>query len=694
MAPTSISRRELLNACTTGSLVRSCVRLMVTASFAAAVAHVGVTTVAAQAQSIKEWTPESTFSIKRIQSVVPSPDGTKVAFVVSDAVMDGEQSEWRSQVHVANADGSDSRQLTRGEKSATIPRWSPDGKWIGFLSSRSGSPNVWRINVGGGEAEQITSEKAGISSFDWSPDGASIAFVMADLKSDGEEKAAKEKRDWRTLDENVKMNRLYVQPVTSGALREGQARKLTTGNYSVDDFDWSPDGRTIVFQHQPTPAVNDWVRSDISIVSVADGAARSLIASSAPEQTPRFSPDGSRIAFLGSEPSFVWAGAITVSVVPASGGPAQALAATFDMSPVLMDWTADGKRVLVAEAKRTVPMIYAVPVDGSTPVAVSPPKMHVATPALNTRGTHMGFMSQDFDKAPEAFIAKVDGGFSAVQVSHVQPAIEAATGRSEVITWTSADGQPIEGIVTYPTSYQRGTRVPLLVNVHGGPTQVFMNTFIGNPTQYPAAIFASRGYAILRVNPRGSSGYGKAFRYANIADWGGGDYRDIMTGVDHLVAIGLADPDRLGVMGWSYGGFMTSWIVTQTNRFKAASAGAPVTDLISMNGTTDIPDFIPDYFKGEFWKVFESWRAHSPLMNVGSVTTPTLLQHGEADVRVPTSQSYEFYTALKRQGVTTKLTVYPRQGHAFAEPKMLQDVERANLEWFDRFVMGKTPSTQ
>jgi dipeptidyl aminopeptidase/acylaminoacyl peptidase len=662
-------------------------------SLALGLAHAGVIVGVAQSPSISSWTPESVMSVKRISGVIPSPDGTRIAFVVGEAIMQGDKSEWLSQVHVANADGSDSRQLTRAEKSANAPRWSPDGKWIGFLTSRSGSGNVWRIPVAGGEAEQLTSEKADVASFDWSPDGTQIAFVMTDPKSDEEETAAKEKRDWRTIDDNVKMRRLYVQPVERDAKGGRQPRKLTTASYSIGDFDWSPDGRTIVFEHQPTPVANDWARSDISIVSVTDGAVRPLINSPQPEQTPRFSPDGTRVAFVGVEPNFVWATSARVHVVAASGGSPQALSATFDVQPAIVDWTADGTRIIASEVNRTVPMVYAIPVDGKAAVALSPAKTHVNAASMNARRTHLGFVSQDFDKAPEAFVAKMDGAFTPVQASHVQPAIQAAIGTSEVITWSSTDGQQVEGILTYPARYQRGTRVPLLLIVHGGPTGVFVNSFTGTANQYPVALFASQGYAVLRVNPRGSSGYGKAFRFANQADWGGGDYRDLMTGVDRVIEMGVADPDRLGVMGWSYGGYMTSWIVTQTKRFKAASAGAAVTNLISFNGTSDIPDFLPDYFKGEFWKAFESWRAHSPVLNANGVTTPTLIQHGEADVRVPVSQSYEFYTALKRQGATTKLTVYPRQGHGFTEPKMILDVARANLEWFDRFVMGKAATS-
>ncbi len=204
--------------------------------------------------------------------------------------------------------------------------------------------------------------------------------------------------------------------------------------------------------------------------------------------------------------------------------------------------------------------------------------------------------------------------------------------------WKSKDGKEIEGLLTYPINYQAGTKVPLILNIHGGPTGVFQQTFIGGRGSYPLATFASRGYAILRPNPRDSSGYGKDFRYANQKDWGGADYQDLMSGVDKVIEMGVADPNRLGVMGWSYGGFMTSWIVTQTKRFKAASAGAPVTNLMSFNGTADIPAFVPDYFGGQAWENVEIYQKHSPMFNVKGVTTPTLIQHGEADIRVPISQ--------------------------------------------------------
>jgi dipeptidyl aminopeptidase/acylaminoacyl peptidase len=225
-----------------------------------------------------------------------------------------------------------------------------------------------------------------------------------------------------------------------------------------------------------------------------------------------------------------------------------------------------------------------------------------------------------------------------------------------------------------------------VLNIHGGPASVFSDTFIGRPGVYPLASFAARGYAVLRPNPRGSGGYGHTFRTANINDWGGKDYEDLMAGVDHIISIGVADPDRLAVMGWSYGGFMTSWVVTQTSRFKAAAVGAGVTNLWSFMGTADIPGFLPDYFNGNPWEVFENYQKHSPLSYVKSVKTPTLVLHGEADVRVPVSQGYEFYNALKRLGVTTKMVTYPRAPHSVQEPKFILDIGQRHLDWLAKYL--------
>ena len=643
----------------------------------------------------RRWTSDTLMKVKRVTAVIPSPDATRVAFVVSDAVMEGEKSEWLSQIHVAASDGSGAFQLTRGDKSATSPQWSPDGQSIAFLSARGSdkASNVFVIRASGGEAEQITSEKGSITTLKWAPDGASIAFVMTAPKSEEEEKADKEKRDMRVIDENEKLAGLYVVPLAKDGTGKRPVKKPPTGDVHVTALDWAPDSSAIAYSHQRTPKVFE--QNDISVIRVGGGSPSSLAATPASELTPLYSPDGTSIAYvLGDDPP-TWGGTAWVRVIPSKGGTSRVLAKTFDEQPDIAGWSRDGRSVYVAETHGTVGRLSMLPVDGSAETLVGKDDINVTTPAINRAGTAVGFVHAWSDKAPEPYFTMLQS-FVPKQIAHVQTipsSSDAPVGQTDVVRWKSADGMDIEGLLTYPVGYDKGRRVPLLVIVHGGPTGVFTRAFVGMPGPYPIPAFTERGYAVLRVNPRGSSGYGRKFRYANYQDWGGGDYRDIMAGVDQVVNMGVADANRLGIMGWSYGGYMTSWVITQTKRFKAASVGAGVTNLMSFTGTADIPGFVPDYFGGEHWDVFDRWRTHSAMFNVKGVTTPTLIQHGEADVRVPISQGYELYNALRRQNVPTKMVVYPRQPHGFTEPKMTKDAMERNLEWFDQWITGAKPST-
>lgn len=636
-----------------------------------------------------KWTPDQLLKVKRVGPVVPSPDGTRLAFVVSEAVMEGEKSEWLSQIHLASSDGSGALQLTRGDKSATSPRWSSDGQWLAFLSQRGGDKNnIFIIRVAGGEAEAITTEKASITTFAWAPDGKSIAFVMPEPKTEDEEQAAKEKRDARVIDDHGKLAGLYVVPLAKNDEGKRPAKKLNTGTVHVTGIDWAPDSSTIAFSHQPTSKVFD--QNDISLVRVDDGAAKPLVTTAADESEPTYSRDGESIAYLTSDDPPTWAFTGWVRIVPASGGASRSLSKTFDEQPGILGWSADGRALIVSETEGTIGRIYSLPADGGAATAVGKTDVNVTSATLNEPGTAVGFVHQWSDRSPEPYVSRLDA-FAAKQVATVQtlpPPTDAPIGRTEVLRWKATDGLDIEGLLTYPVGYEKGSRVPLLVIVHGGPTGVYTRSFVGMPGPYPIPSFTERGYSVLRVNPRGSSGYGRTFRYANYQDWGGGDYRDIMAGVDHVIGLGVADPDRLGIMGWSYGGYMTSWVITQTKRFRAASVGAGVTNLMSFTGTADIPGFVPDYFGGEYWDVFDRWRARSAMFHIKGVTTPTLIQHGEQDVRVPVSQGYELYNALVRQKVPTKMVVYPRQPHGIQEPKLIKDAMERNLEWFDRWIRG------
>jgi len=320
-------------------------------------------------------------------------------------------------------------------------------------------------------------------------------------------------------------------------------------------------------------------------------------------------------------------------------------------------------------------------------VDLSPDTLMVSAPALNGTGTHVGFVSEGPDRAPEPYVSPL-APFAPMRVAELQSLPAIPFGKTEPMRWRSFDGREIEGLVTYPTGYRPGVPVPLLTILHGGPPSSFTQTFTGGVGAYPIAAFASAGFAVLRPNVRGSSGYGREFRYANLRDWGGGDFRDAMAGIDALVQRGVADSDRLGVMGWSYGGYLTAFAITQTTRFRAASVGAGITNLVSYVGVADIPGFIGSYFGGEFWDAPKLWQDRSAVFRVKAVTTPTLIQHGENDLRVPISQGYELYTALKRRHVPVTMVVYPRQGHGVGEPRLQLDVMRRNLEWFERWVMA------
>ncbi len=651
-------------------------------------------TASAYAQTAESWSPELQMKVKVVGSPQLSPDGKSVVYTVTHAVMASDKSEYLTQIWLGSVDGKDNVQLTFSEKSSTNPKWSPDGKAIAFLSNRKDNKNnLYLLRLTGGEAEPLTEVKSSITDFDWSPDGRYIVFTMLDPKTDEEEKNEKGKNDYRWVDENAKMPRLYLLPVQKSESGKRDLRMLTTENYSVSDFDWSPDSKRIVFAHTKSPSPNDWVTSDISTVEIETGKVTTLFNTAAAETSPRFSPDGRSIAFLASDIPPRWAQSRTIQIAPASGGQSKSLAPSYDGQPVIIGWSSDSKRIYFNEAKGTLSQLYSVDVTANKIEELKLTPAVYTSVSLGASGRVLAFARQTSDTPQEIFVAPLST-LSAVQVSRANSDLKLpAIGKTELIRWKSSDGREIEGLLTYPVGYTPGKRVPLILNVHGGPAGVFQQTFTGGRSIYPIATFSARGYAVLRPNPRGSSGYGVEFRRANFKDWGGMDYQDLMAGVDKVIEMGVADGNRLGVMGWSYGGFMTSWIVTQTNRFKAASAGAPVTNLTSFTTTADIPAFLPDYFGGQFWDSPEVYRTHSPISFVKSVTTPTMIQHGTADVRVPISQGLEFYNALKARGIPTRMLELPRQPHGPNEPKMMLIVMQSNLEWFEKY-LGEKPSSK
>src|SRR2546425_356305 len=639
-------------------------------------------------------TRELAFRVKRVGGVAISSDGRWAAVEVSGPVMEAELSEWRTSVHVYPI-GAAGPRAWRVETSASSPAWSPDGRWLAFVANRSGKRNVWRVGLDGAPAEQLTDVVGELGEFRWSPDGRRLAYVVTDPPAEEELRQVREKRDARVVGEAYRFARLYSLDLWAGAGRAGRALTpphLQVGGHrgaglSGAAFDWSPDGSAIAFSHSPSPLGDDWVRADVSVVDVATGRVRPLAATPAAEGGVAWSPDGRWIAVTVSDAPATYALTFRVVLVSPADGTARPLADSFDQRPAIVGWTGDARAVVISEARGTVSRLSALPADGGAAVDLSPDTLMVSTPALNPAGNHVGFVAEAPDRAPQPYLSRLTP-FAPLRVAALQALPAIPFGKTEAIRWRSFDGREIEGLLTYPVGYRPGSRVPLLTILHGGPPASFTRTFTGGVSAYPIAAFASAGFAVLRPNVRGSSGYGREFRYANLRDWGGGDLRDALAGIDALVQRGVVDADRLRGVGWRYGGYLTAFAITQTTRFRAASVGAGITDLISYVGTADIPGFIGSYFGGEFWDAPELWQDRSAMLNVKAVTTPTLIQHGENDLRVPISQGYELYTALKRRNVPVTMVVYPRQGHAVDEPKLQLDVMRRNLQWFQRWVMG------
>jgi dipeptidyl aminopeptidase/acylaminoacyl peptidase len=638
------------------------------------------------------WTPEVHMQFRTVQGTALSADGSQVAFVVREPLMEGEESEYRSHVWVGDAEGRNAVQYTRGEHSASNPAFSPDGRFLAFTTSRSGSNQVWVMPLRGGEAWQVTEAEEGVGSFGWSPDGTRIAYTMRDPETEEEKERARERRDVIVADRDFKYAHLYTVPVQEGN-GDASAVRVTEGEFHVTGFDWTPDGRSLVFAHQTDPRINTArLSGDISVVDVEGGEPRLLIGGDGVHSSPLVSPDGELVAFLstGEQPEPVGLG--DVWVVPLAGGAPRKLAETHDRSPSLVSWSADGITIILEEWMRTGRHVVALPVDGSAPRQVTPVGGVYRNVAYSAGGNRLSFTHETPDRPPEVHTSPV-ATFSARQISRLHGSVDAPPmARTEVLTWRASDGLEVEGLLTYPAHHSEDRSYPLILQVHGGPAGIYAETFTGGPDIYMTQFFADRGYAVLRPNPRGSAGYGKEFRYANVQDWGFGDLDDLLTGVDHVIEMGVAHPDSLALMGWSYGGYMTSFAVTRTDRFQAASMGAGLPNLISMTTTTDIPDYLVAHMGGnEFWEDYATYQRHSAIYGIENVTTPTQVIHGERDLRVPFTQGQEFYVALDRKGVPTEFVILPRTPHGPQEPKLLMEVSPRILDWFERHMRAGDP---
>ncbi len=609
-----------------------------------------------------------------------SPDGKRVAFVVARADM--ERSRYGSEIWLVGADGSRPFALAHGGESDHAPQWSPAGK-LAFLSNRAGTAQIWLIDPDGGEAVQLSRHPGGVNEFRWSADGAAIAFVARD--ADPPELAARrhDGDDARVWGESRRWEHLWVLDVASGT-----TRRVTDGNYTVFAWDWSPDGKTFAVAASTGTGLTDKFRSDLYLVDAASGARAPLVVQPGTDTNPRFSPDGRWVAFVTGQGKADWAADDDLAVVPVSGGTPRILSGAYDRHVEKVTWSADSRALYWNGPWNMREQLFRVGLDGSGFADLSK-HAGVISDADFARDAVV-FVAESLTEPPEVFISPLSR-FAPKRLTDINARYRGfQRGQTRVVTWKNPeDGLAVDGLLTLPIGYREGERAPLLTIVHGGPSSQFSENFLHYlDVRYAADVFAARGWAVFRPNPRGSGGYGETFRKANRADWGGADFRDVMTGIDALIARGIADPERLGIAGWSYGGFLSAWAITQTDRFRAASIGAPVVDLLAMEGTSDIPGFITSFFDAVPWRAGDLIRAHNPLSHVAKAKTPALIQHGIDDLRVPISQSLMLRQALEDLGVPVTMVVYPRTLHAPREPKLRIDVMKRNVWWFEKWVRG------
>ncbi len=627
----------------------------------------------------KRFTIEDALAMKTIGAPQFAPDGKRIAYTVSE--WDRKEDRRVTHIYLVATDGGKSIKLTNGEKGENAPQWSPDGTRLAFLADRDKGAQIWLIPADGGEAEKLTSEENGVQSFRWSPDGKQIAFVTRDTPKDKEarEKKKKDKFDTITVDRDLNYAHLWTINVESK-----DKKRLTEGEFSVQTPQWSPDGKWLAYAASKAAAqesiftdISNDRDSDIFVIAASGGAARKLTTNPSADANPQWSPDGKWLAYAANTDS--WASKTDVLLVSVDGGAPKDLTASFiESAGGGLSWSPDGKTLYFSSGVGMYNHVYSVPVAGGNVAPLTSGKLNYGQFDLSADGKRLAYTLND-SRTPDNIWVSTLGQNDAKQLTTVNPQInDFAIADSEVIKWKGPDNLDIEGLLLKPLGYQAGKKYPLILQIHGGPYGKFSDTFNARNQ-----IWAANGYAVLMPNPRGSTGYGNKFTIANLNDWGGKDFQDIMAGVDAVIARGLADADKCVVMGGSYGGFMTFWTVSQTDRFKAAIGHAAISDWYSFQGQSDIPGLMEYGFKGNSWDVPENYRRWSPMTYVSKVKTPLMITHGERDQRVNIQQGEQYYRALKKRGVEVVFYRYPREGHGIQEPNHVIDLTARQLEWFD-----------
>jgi len=650
------------------------------------------------AQDARPMSAVDQFALQDVGEIRISPDAATIVFSVTTT--DLSTNRTTSKLMRVPAGGGTVTELEGVPPGANAVRWSPDSRRIAFFAMRDGKNGLWTYDVASSRLTRVSDydrtnrfiSKAG-NWLAWSPDGTRLAFAgtlePVELNDDPYVTSRLQYKTRTGLSDDRRTHIYVVAPGLSGP------KALTAGDYDDHSIDWGGDGSEIVFlsnREADSDAVHNY---DIYAVSVATGRIRQITDTPGVEIEPRVSPDGRWIAYTATTRNVTTIDSVAedahVFVVSMSGGAPQELNHALDRRSSAPEWTPDGLGVLYTALDRGKTVLYRVSVKGGASIALIDRKAQVG-PFSMARDGLVAIAITDPSMPREVFRFRPDANLQQLTWLNTSTVKRWKLVNPETVTFKSADGTEIEGWYYPPASHTRAEHsTPLLLSIHGGPHGMY-----GYGFNAAFQIQSAHGYATLALNPRGSSGYGQAFADGTLQNWGGGDYKDLMSGVDYVLRLKPEiDPQRLGVLGGSYGGFMTNWVITQTTRFKAAVSSASVSNLVSFYATSLYQDLVHAEFNGFPWEganfdVLWKW---SPLAHVRQVKTPTLFIHGELDNDVHITEAEQMYMALRRQGVDAAFARYPRAGHGFREPKHLLDRTQRTLEWFDKYLKRRSQPT-
>lgn len=651
-------------------------------------------------ESKRALTIDDLFELKRVGNPQISPDNRWVAYTVTEVDLEKDKSETR--IWMAPASGGDAIPMTAKGSSASMPRWSPDGKYLSFLSSRNEEKSqVWNLDRRGGEAQQLTETVQGVRSYQWSPDGTKLLLVLQDPKPEDLEKD-KDKKEKKKKPKPWVIDRLQFKMDYVGYLdsrrthlyvfnmSDKKMTQITSGDFDDTQPVWSPDGKFVAFVSNRTEEPDANSNTDIWIVSAENTdmgkTLHRVTTNSGPDQSPAWSPDGKSVAYetVIDKKYYAYFCTTHLAIIPVEGGEPKILTGELDRNIMSPQFSPEGNAVyFILEDSGEQHLAKVNLAEGKLARQVAGQKS-VYSYSLGKDGLAALLVSEPHLPG-EVFLSKA-GKLQQITFTNRKLLSELRLAEMENIHFKSKDGTEIEGFIYKPLGFSPDFRYPTILRLHGGPVGQYDVSF-----NYEAQLLASNGYLVVMTNPRGSSGYGQDFSVPIYADWGNKDFEDVIAGVDYAIDKGYADPEKLGVGGWSYGGILTNYVITKSKRFKGAISGASAFHYISNYGHDQYQNWYEEEL-GLPWENREIWEHISALKWVTNVVTPTLIMGGEKDWNCPILNSEQLYQCLRRLGVTTQLVVYPNEHHGISRPSFRKDLYQRYLAWYKKYVKGVKPA--